>query len=105
MDDIDKKIYKWVGFRLVPKYSGTDMTKTLWLYPEGVHNEDTPPIDANFIEKYIFPNLDYIEIKASIKVPWLSVMIRHEYKEYFGKGKTLAEAVKAALGEYFEAKR
>ena len=61
-DEQVKEFWEWCGFKLIPRFGGTDMTNTLWRYPEDNVFADLPPIDLNSLFKYAVPKLLHYDV-------------------------------------------
>ena len=57
-DEQIKEFWVKYGFKLIPRYGGTNMDNPLWRYPDGDANEKSPPIDLNNLFKWVVPTLN-----------------------------------------------
>jgi len=97
-EELNKKLAEWAGF--CDAHSGTSKAGiSYWQPGKYPHKAPCPrfteSLDACF--EYLVPKLYYIEIKSASNVPFVSVKISHENRDYYGKHEIPALAICLAI--------
>ena len=68
MSKLTRKLAEGAGFKLIPRFGGTDMSETVWRYPDGSCYEALPnftkSLDACF--KWLVPKILRLEYSVII---------------------------------------
>ncbi len=88
------------GFKLVPRFGGTDMIETLWQSPENNHSATLPPLTLDNLFKWAVPKLQGYRISVVRQYDnWWVTEIYNAENDGIGKGKNVKTALLQAIWE------
>ena len=88
-----RMVLEWAGFSVKATPEQDAHGRGLWHYPKYIQMWGEVPLDLNHLVIYVAVKLDYFEMKYAHKAPWVSVLIKHENEEYYGRHKEPAMAL------------
>ena len=100
---LNKKLAEWAEFKLIPRFGGTDMTETLWRYPDGDCRKEIPdfPNSLDDCFKHLVPKLESVGLWVTPKgfYRWEATFVDkgNYYNSYYVERKNPALALCRAI--------